>query len=136
MNEAERLSRRWFEEGWVKGDESVFRELTPDTVSAELATGPIDNLEAFLDFRRELLAALPDLTVTIDDLLAAEDRTAILWTFAGRHTGRGFGLEPTGREVKVQGTTWQTIRDGKIAGGIDCWDLGSMLQRLQAAADG
>lgn len=133
MNQAERLSRRWFEEGWRDGNEGVFRELAADPVDADLATGSIHSLDEFLEFRRELLSALPDLEVTIEDLLAADDRTAVLWRLRAHHTGEGLGLQPTGRPVDVRGTTWQHVRDGRIVSGIDCWDLGGLLESLRSA---
>ena len=136
MNDAERVSRRWFEEGWNAGDEGVFRELAASEVEAVLATGTIDDLETFLEFRRELLAALPDLEVTVEDVLSGEGRTAVLWRLRAHHTGQGFGLAPTGKEVDVRGTTWQRVRDGKVVSGIDCWDLGGLLDRLRSEAGG
>jgi steroid delta-isomerase-like uncharacterized protein len=135
MNEAERLSRRWFEEGWRGGRVETFHELAPERVSADLATGHIDELEQFLAFRSEMLDALPDLQVTVEDVLADGDRVAVLWRMRGTHTGRGFGLEPTGRAVDVHGTTWQTVRDGRIVSGRDCCDFGGMLASLAAPVD-
>jgi hypothetical protein len=34
----------------------------------------------------------------------------------------------------VQGTTWQTIRDGRIVEGLDCCDFGGMIASLSEPA--
>jgi GTP pyrophosphokinase len=132
MKESERLSRRWFEEGWIEGRVEVFRELAGEQVKARLVTGTIYDVDQFLGFRSELLGAFPDLKVTVEAVLAEEDRAAVLWRIRGTHSGPGFGLAPSGRTIDVQGTTWQTIRDGRIVEGLDCCDFGSMIASLSA----
>ncbi|HVS16613.1 MAG TPA: ester cyclase [Thermoanaerobaculia bacterium] len=134
MKESERLSRRWFEEGWIEGRVEVFHELAGEQVEARLVTGTINDLDQFLGFRSELLGAFPDLEVTVEEVLAEDDRAAVLWRMRGTHTGPGFGLAPTGRKIDVQGTTWQTVREGRIVEGLDCCDFGSMIASLSAPA--
>ena len=44
-------------------------------------------------------AAFPDLTVTINDLIAEDDRVAKLWSLTATHKGEYLGIAPTGRRV-------------------------------------
>jgi len=66
-----------------------------------------------------LLAAFPDGMIEIDDLYwnGNEEegyRAAIRWTFLGTHRGVGIYGRPTGRPVRLIGSTQQRIKNGKI----------------------
>ncbi len=128
----EQVSRRWFEEGWGQGREDVFRELGP-TVNATLITGQVHSIDEFLAFRHEIVTGLSDLEVHILEMLAREGLTATRWKVIGQHTGTFFGVPATGRAVEFSGTTWQHISDGKIVGGHDDFDFGSLLRELSEA---
>ena len=81
--------RSWIEEAWSKGDLSVADDLLTsgfvlhDPVAAREVVGR--------DAERELIAGLrrsiPDLTFTIDDVVAEGDDVTIRWTAEGTHGG-------------------------------------------------
>jgi hypothetical protein len=67
--------------------------------------------------------------VTIEDLIAEEDKVAARVRFCGTHQGELEGLDPTGRRVESTGIVLSRIEGGKIA---EDWanfdDLGLMRQ--------
>jgi steroid delta-isomerase-like uncharacterized protein len=85
-----------------------------------------------------LRAALPDLQVTIDDVIAEGDKVVVRSTRTGTHRGPLLGLPPTGRRA-----TWTAIDIFRIAGGkiMERWDefdtlgLREQLAAGPAAAD-
>lgn len=137
MSDRVALTRRWYEEGWMQRRPDVFRELAPEQFEdVTLATGPIDDMRQFLEFYEALTGALPDLEIDIERIEETEDGTVTSWRFRGTHTGKGFGCSATGKRVESAGTTWQTIRDGRIVGGVDHWDFGRFFATLSEDSDG
>ncbi len=72
--------------------------------------GP-EGARAFADAIR---AGFPDYREEIEDLVAAGDKVAVRLRIRGTHSGRIFGMEPTGRSVDFRDMTICTVRDGKI----------------------
>lgn len=57
----------------------------------------------------------PDLTVTIDDLLAEDDLIAYRISFIGTHQGEIMGAPATGKTVSWDGISLGRVADGKFA---------------------
>ena len=58
--------------------------------------------------------AFPDLTITVDQMVAEGDLVTVVWTFRGTNTAAGYGLPPTGARIELRGITVWRIVDGKI----------------------
>jgi steroid delta-isomerase-like uncharacterized protein len=81
--------------------------VTPDTAGLK---------QFILRFR----AAFPDAVLTIEDMVAEDDRVAARWTMRGTHTGEFNGIPATGRPVTMAGFGLARIQDGQIA---ELWHL-------------
>jgi steroid delta-isomerase-like uncharacterized protein len=75
--------------------------------------------------------ALPDLNITVEDVVGEGDKAATRWTVRGTHQGEveEFG-PPTGRQVEFQGITIHRIEGGKIVEEWERYDNLSILQQL------
>lgn len=80
-------------------------------------------------------AAFPDLTITVDDLVAATDKVLVRWTARGTHRGEFLGKAPTGKKSQVQGITVLSFRNGKIAEDFTQWDALGLLRDLGISAE-
>jgi predicted ester cyclase len=60
------------------------------------------------------LTAFPDLELTLEDILAEDDRVATRITMKGTHTGVLFGIPPTGRPVVMKANHIFRCDGGKI----------------------
>jgi steroid delta-isomerase-like uncharacterized protein len=74
--------------------------------------------------------AFPDITMTVDQMVAEGDRVAVLWTVRGTHTHAGYGgIPPTGARLEMRGTSFWRLADGRM---IEEWttfnQLGAYLQ--------
>jgi predicted ester cyclase len=69
-------------------------------------------------------SAFPDLTLTADEVVAASDRVAILWTMSGTHQGEFLGAPPTGNSIATSGIDIYRIANGQIA---EIWTVGDDL---------
>jgi predicted ester cyclase len=115
MNANENLFRIIIEEGFTKGDTTVFdKHASPDFIEHQYGTFP-RNAEGVKQSIRNLHHAFPDFSLTIEDLVTDGDR---VW---GRMTGRGtqngpFGpLPPTDRKIKITVIDIMRFKDGKLA---------------------
>jgi steroid delta-isomerase-like uncharacterized protein len=107
-------------------------ELLPDFVSADAidhdplpdADGvPIlEGLTEFLQMRRR---AFPDLSYTIEEMLAEGDRVFGLLTVRGTHTGAYGGYPPSGTQLEMREMTLIRIQDGKV---VERWGLADLVR--------
>jgi steroid delta-isomerase-like uncharacterized protein len=63
------------------------------------------------DFRR----GFPDVTSTIEDLIAEGDKVVARWRSRATHRGDYMGIPPSGKEVQIMGISVYRIEEGKIA---------------------
>lgn len=76
--------------------------------------------EEFVEEEFAFFDAFPDLSYTLDEMIAEEDRIAVRWSMRGTHNGEGgpkmlHGIKPTGEEIDVTGINIARIENGKIA---------------------
>lgn len=116
----------------AKDEDALGKILTPDVVDHHLPPGlpaGIDGLKTWLG----IVWAAFDAKLNLDDVVAAGDRVASRWTFAGTRIGEFNGLPASGREFSVQGMSIEHIADGRIAERWETADLLSLLQQINPA---
>jgi ketosteroid isomerase-like protein len=69
------------------------------------------------------LKGLPDLKVTIEAMLATEDKAAASFIYEGTHSGLYLGVEPTGRRLRFTSCDIFSIREGRI---VEHWGMGDI----------
>jgi len=62
----------------------------------------------------ELRQGFPDITFTIEDLVAEPDKVAVRWRWQGTHAGQFRTFRPSGRLVTNTGIAIYEIRNGRI----------------------
>lgn len=97
----------------------------PGTPGAAPGTVGIAALEqAFRGFHQ----VFPDLSITLDDLVAADDRVAVRWTARGTHSAALAGVAATGTAVRWGGMDLYRLVDGRI---VDWWRNDDVLELLK-----
>jgi steroid delta-isomerase-like uncharacterized protein len=124
-----------FAQVWAAGCLQIVDELAaPDiVVSYPFPPEPICGIEAFKAFLRQFVAALPDVTVAVDDMIAEGDKVAVRWTVRGTHDGPLLGLPATGRRVQVSGFAFYRIIGGKVVEETGIGNTLGLMQQLGAA---
>ncbi len=130
------LVRRWIDEVWNKGDFAVADELFAPTYVHRTPTATIPNLEAFKKSISVFRAGLPDVQVTIEDLLTDGDKVVTRWVITGTHRGEVLGFAPTNKQIRFTGITIQRVVDGKIAESWVEFDAGGLRQQLGGSSPG
>ena len=132
MNANVARARRWFEEVWNARRPEVIPELAaPGSIghhTDRTTTGPHQWVELYA----QVLAAFPDLHVTIEDAIGEGEQVVVRWRMAGTHRGRFGDVDATNRKIDVAGMTWFRFRDARIVEGWDAWNSGGLLAELRA----
>jgi steroid delta-isomerase-like uncharacterized protein len=96
------------------------------------ATGP----QALKQVWAMLLRGLPDLHITIEDLIAERDKVVSRNTVTGTHQGDYMGLPPTGKTVTYNEIFIVRLADGRVAETWGVVDVLSQLRQLGAIPEG
>ncbi len=113
------IFRRFYERAWNQDDLTVIDELlAPDFVNHEVPDTTISHRELYKQAVTENRAAFPDWSITIDALIAEGDQVVARWQAQGTHTGKAWGIEPSGKHLEMEGITIVRVVDGKIT---DFW---------------
>ncbi len=126
----EALMRRFIDEVWNKGnldlaDEFFHPEATSPSAAALPPGGAGVKVIASM-FR----SAFPDYWMTIDYLVADEEKVAARFSQGGTHQGDLFGIPATGKSVKFTEMGILRIADGKV---VESWydvDMAGLMQQL------
>jgi predicted ester cyclase len=97
---------------------SFFNILAPEYVE-HLPTGDI-SLEQLKKYAPKFFAAFPDISITINDMVAEGDKVAVLVNWKAAHKGEYMGIPPTGKKIDI--TVAMMI---KIVGGkwVEFWNV-------------
>lgn len=135
--ENKRLVTRWFEEVWNQKDASAIdRMFHPEGRSHGVPTNEVlMGREQFKQFHRTYVGAFPDMQFVLNDIIAEGDRVAVRWTNTATHLGNELGFPATGKQVTLEGSSFLSIRDGKIFEGWNQMELQGMMQSLKSAAE-
>ena len=79
---------------------------------------------------REERKALPDMRVTVNQIVAEKDMVSVYWTAAGTNTEAGMGFPATGKKIKVDGMTLFRFKSGKICEEWSVWDMLSVTRQM------
>jgi steroid delta-isomerase-like uncharacterized protein len=111
------------------------RVLPPDFVWHE-PDQDIRGYEQAKQFVSSFFEAFPDISITIDDVIAEGDQAVSRYTIRGTHQGETeeFG-PPTGRQFELQGITIHRFENAKIVEEWERYDNLSVLQQLGLAPE-
>lgn len=131
------LTRLWFEEVWnKKRDEAIDELFRVDGIAHGLAESGEDlpGPNEFRRFYRQFLSGIPDLRITVSQVIAEGDMTAVRFTAYGTHAGDGLGIKATGRPVRISGICMVRWKDGKIIEAWNEFDASSLTRQITSAA--
>lgn len=76
------------------------------------------------------LTGFSNVKFVIKDVFGMGNKLVKHWNFKGTHTGVFFGIEPTGKQVDLDGVTLVRMENGKIAEERDFFDNLEFMQQL------
>ena len=119
-------------EAWNKGDFEAFKELlAPDYAWYFPSNNPKPmSREEIIEFGKMLHNAFPDITFSIEELIAVEDRVISRFIIRGTHEGEFQGIPATGNKVESSGILISRIENGKIVEDREDFDMLGMMMQL------
>jgi steroid delta-isomerase-like uncharacterized protein len=124
-----------FAEAVNTGKFDLFNEVVSiENIDHDPAQGQVPGPEGYRVFFSKLRSAFPDLSVTLETMVADDESIAIAYTLTGTQSGSFMGIAPTGRKVKIRGMQISKFKDGKMVERWGSSDELGMLQQLGVAA--
>lgn len=108
---------REFIQVWTAGNLDLLDRLAHEelVVTYSHFPEPVEGPSAFRAVLEQTFHQFPDLRTVADRVIGRGEEAAVEWHYEGTHEhGELFGVEPTGRRVRVQGITLYRIRDGRV----------------------
>ena len=128
LEENKRLARRYPEEVATGGNVDLIDTICAEDVIERSPLGERRGRDALKTQSEYVHAAFPDVSVTIEDVVAEGDTVAQRLTFRGTHRGEFMGIEPTDNHVEIANTLFTRVEDGQI---VERWLLVDSLGLLQ-----
>lgn len=117
-------------QAWDEWDMQVVEAVhAEDVVSHGSDADSLDDFKALL---ADWYDAFPDLTHTIEDLVAEGDKVAFRFTVTGTHEGMFQGIDPTGEEIEMDGMAVYRVEDGQIVEQLMTGDALALYHQLDA----
>jgi steroid delta-isomerase-like uncharacterized protein len=115
------LVRTMIDQVWNEGRTERFPDYFAEAMRAEAA-----------GLHQTLTSAFPDLRVSVDDMIAEDDKVVTRLTFEGTHRGSFRGMAPTGRRITFGAIRIYQLSDGKVTGSWAYQDSLGLVQQLRA----
>lgn len=122
------IARSFFEEVLDQGRLDKYQESHSKDFVAHAGNHEA-TLEEDIAAAKEERKALPDMRVTVNQMVAEKDLVAVYWTAAGTNTQAGMGFPATGRKIKIDGMTLFRFRSGRICEEWSVWDMLSVMRQ-------
>jgi predicted ester cyclase len=96
------LVRRWFDEVWnQRREETIDELLDPDAIGHhenELLHGKA----GFREYLRSVFEALPDLEITVENVVVQGDQVVAEWLILATHEGELLGVPPSHKKAEFE----------------------------------
>ncbi len=109
------LARKMFE-AWGKGDFETYKELLAPDYAYYYPSRSTTSMsqEETIEIRKMLQKAIPDISWSIEELIATEDKVIIRFVERGTHEGEFMGIPATGNKYETSGISIRRIENGKV----------------------
>ena len=133
LSSIRQVSKQYFD-AWNSGDSSLVDDVFAsefvihDSASPmALTMGPAGVKERIRAYR----AAMPNLHISIEDVISENDRVVTRWILRGRHSGRFEDVDGGGASVEVSGTTIHRISNLRIVEQWVNWDTEALRSQMR-----
>lgn len=117
------LARRFYEEVFNQKNLKTIDELCdPAFVDHNALPGQRPGAEGLRDTFGQMLAGLPDLRITVHEIVSEGDIIVARFTAQGTHSGELMGAAPTGQRVTLRGIDMVRLKNGRA---VEAWHEGN-----------
>jgi len=126
LEENKAIVRNFFKKGNSEGRTPV--EICAPGFTAHIGTSPAMDLQGFQQYQLTYFASFSDTDITIEDMLAEDDKVAFRGVVRATHTGDYMGILASGKQIVVPVIGIAQLVDGKIA---EWWNFPDRLSWMQ-----
>ncbi|MGQ4615988.1 ester cyclase [Nocardia sp. R7R-8] len=110
-----KVAHRFYTEVVTQGDLAVLDEIVAeDGRDSAVPAGNIKGRDGFVEHITWLRANVENVTATVTDTVAEDDRVVVYWTIDGTQRGEIFGVPDSGRHFVGVSISTIRFRDGRI----------------------
>ena len=118
MSEQHKALVRKIYQATETGDAAILDSVvTEDVIEHPLNPGQPPGREALKQIFGGFSVMVPDLRITVEDIIAGGDRAAVRSTVTGTPAGPYLGVDPAGRPMRFEAIDIWHIEDGLVAEG-------------------
>jgi steroid delta-isomerase-like uncharacterized protein len=103
---------------------------TEDGIVESLMAGTVQGRAAIGEIYRAWIAAFPDVTATVEEVVIDGDRAVVVSTMSGTNRGGFLDLPPSNRPFRLAIVQIYTFRDGRIAHERRIYDFTGLLVQI------
>ncbi|HKY53055.1 MAG TPA: ester cyclase [Anaerolineales bacterium] len=118
-SENKSIVRRYYEEVLNRRQLQVFDEIADPGFLSYLPDGKGIDAEVYKQIITGTFAAIPDLKVTIEDQIAADDKVVTRWKAQGTPQVEFAGIKPNGKSITVTAIHIHRLQNGKL---VEHWE--------------
>lgn len=127
-------TREFYERLMNQHDMAAMEEyLTPDFVDHNPPPNVEPGMAGVKQTMSQFLSAFPDMAVTVEEMIATDDKVVSRITLTGTHQGEFMGIAPTGNRIVYPGIDIVRIEGDKAAERWGYFDDVGLLQQLGVA---
>jgi steroid delta-isomerase-like uncharacterized protein len=135
LEQNKRVVRRLYDELFSRWNFAVVDEIfSPEFIGHEMPPGMPRGPEGIRQFYGGIRAGLPDVQLTVEDMIAEGDKVVVRWRARATHKGPFLGIPATGKAVSFTGIAIYRLSKGKA---VERWvevDLLGLAGQLRPAA--
>jgi predicted ester cyclase len=125
------IIRHMVEDHWNAKNHAIVGEFFAPTVSLQTPDGTLNGLDGASALLEAYATGFPDFHITIDDLIAEDDKVVVRTTFTGTQHGPLGDIRATGRGVSVPNVIHIfRLNAGKVSEAHMSWDRYTLRQQL------
>jgi len=122
------IARRMIEEVFQQGDEDAIEELVAEDFVPHNWASSARGRDAVKQAIGRAKAGLSDPKLTVDDVIAEDDKVAVRVSSSATQSGPFMGLPPSGKSYDIEEIHIFRIEDGKVA---EHWHQGDWLGMMR-----
>ncbi|WP_051664187.1 ester cyclase [Dyadobacter crusticola] len=120
---------------WSAGNDGLLEKFAAGDLHVEYTHFPksLNGIEEYRRVLKQTYNSFPDIKILVKEIDLSDNKAIVKWTYVGTHLNDIlFGVEPSGRSVKVDGVSILDINQGKVVREYGIVDNLSLLIQLGA----
>jgi len=128
---AEEVARGFFAAFAARDLDGMASHWHPDVIEDLVPVGVLRGPDELREFFRANLAAVPDLEMVVEAVVADDSSAMVRWRLTGTFSGEPFqGIEPNGKRIELRGSDHIEVEKGKIVRNTAYYDGASFARAV------